>query len=267
MAGDWIKMRGNLWDDPRIAALCDTTGASEATVIGGLYWLWATADQHSEDGIMPGLTLRGIDRKTGIQGLGVALVGINWLADHPEGVRLVRFEEHNGESAKRRCVDAKRKANLRTLSTGEPDKLPTDCGQDTPPLGAREREEEELKAKTVVAALPPDIDPQVAADFKALRNKQKAPITATVIKGIQREASKAGISLQDALAMCCERSWRGFKADWVKEAPGKVNGSQGPPWWASDAGVIAKGSELGLTAKPGESIYDFKGRIQQRMGQ
>lgn len=89
MAGDWIKMRTNLWDDPRVGAIVDATDSSEAAVIGALYWLWAMADQHTEDGIMPGLSLRQIDRKTGVKGLGEGLVSIGWLADHPEGVRIV----------------------------------------------------------------------------------------------------------------------------------------------------------------------------------
>lgn len=121
MAGDWIKMRTNLWDDPRVARLCDLTDQSEAAVIGGLYWLWAMADEHTEDGILPGLTLRAIDRKTGVQGLGSALCDIGWLADHPEGVRIIGFEEHNGASAKKRSVTAKRVANHR----GNADVTPT----------------------------------------------------------------------------------------------------------------------------------------------
>lgn len=111
MAGDWIKMRGNLWDDPRVSKLCDLCDCGEAQVIGGLYWLWATADQHTEDGIMPGLSLRRIDQKTGVKGLGEALCEIGWIADHPDGVRIVKFEEHNGASAKKRCQTAKRVAN------------------------------------------------------------------------------------------------------------------------------------------------------------
>ncbi|MFP5340444.1 MAG: hypothetical protein ACLGIW_18465, partial [Gammaproteobacteria bacterium] len=106
MAGDWIKMRGNLWDDPRVAALVDATDTTEAQVVGGLYWLWATADQHTEDGHLPGLTLRQIDRKTGIPGFGAALVAIGWLSDGEGGVVLSNFTEHNGTSAKRRCTDA-----------------------------------------------------------------------------------------------------------------------------------------------------------------
>lgn len=152
MAGDWIKMRGNLWDDPRIAKLCDLCDCGEAQVIGALYWLWSAADQHTEDGVMPGLTLRQIDRKTGVQGFGAALCEIGWLADDPQGVVIVKFEEHNGTSAKRRCTDAQRKASVRSMSASDADNTKTDSGHKTPNLGAREREEKEKREET---PLPP----------------------------------------------------------------------------------------------------------------
>ena len=154
MAGEWIKMRTNLWDDPRVSRLCDLTGAGEAAIVGGLYWLWAMADEHTEDGILPGLTTRAIDRKTGVNGLGAALISIGWLVDHPEGVTIVGFEEHNGTSAKRRCVDAQTKANKRKSSTGDQsdvrnvsgqdaDNVRTEQGQKTPTCGAREEKRRE----------------------------------------------------------------------------------------------------------------------------
>lgn len=114
MAGEWIKMRTNLWDDPRVGRLCDLTGQSEAAVVGGLYWLWATADEHSEDGFMSGLSIRQIDRKTGIKGFGAALCEIEWLYEAAQGVVINRFEEHNGASAKKRCTTAKRVSNHRS---------------------------------------------------------------------------------------------------------------------------------------------------------
>ena len=111
MSGDWIKMRCNLWDDPRVAKIVDLTDSSEAAVVGALYWLWAAADQHTEDGIMHGLTCKAIDRKTGVPGFADALIVIGWIADYPEGIRIVDFEKHNGTSAKKRCQTAKRVAN------------------------------------------------------------------------------------------------------------------------------------------------------------
>lgn len=59
------------------------------------------------------------------------------------------------------------------------------------------------------------VSPQIAKDFKALRRAKKAAITKTAIDGIRREAAKASLTLESALAMCCERGWIGFKADWV----------------------------------------------------
>lgn len=127
MAGDWIKMRSNLWSDPRVSRLCDLLDKPKTTVIGGLYWLWSNADQHSVDGAMPGLTMKGIDRETGLKGFAKALTdpAVNWLVDGPDGVSLPRFEEHNGASAKVRAEGQKRKANWRAKS-GQPSHEPRD---------------------------------------------------------------------------------------------------------------------------------------------
>lgn len=113
MAGDWIKMRSNLWDDPRVARLCDATDQSEAAIIGALYWLWAAADQHTTEGLMTGLSFRQIDRKTGIPGIAEALSEIGWIEQEQDGIRIARFGEHNGASAKKRAVTARRVAEQR----------------------------------------------------------------------------------------------------------------------------------------------------------
>jgi hypothetical protein len=105
---NWIKMRSNLWDDPRIARICDITNKREAEVIGGLYWIWSMADDQSTDGRLEGLSLGAIDRKTGIKGLGATLVKIGWILESEDGVEIARFDEHNGASAKRRSTEAKR---------------------------------------------------------------------------------------------------------------------------------------------------------------
>ena len=72
------------------------------------------------------------------------------------------------------------------------------------------------------------IPPQLVADFKKLRDKKKAPITKTAIDGIQREASKAGLNLEDALRISCERGWTGFKADWLAPPNAHVSPAHTP---------------------------------------
>ena len=49
----------------------------------------------------------------------------------------------------------------------------------------------------------------------AHRKAKRAPVSATVIAGIQREAAKAGWTLERALVECMTRGWQSFKADWV----------------------------------------------------
>jgi uncharacterized protein YdaU (DUF1376 family) len=63
---------------------------------------------------------------------------------------------------------------------------------------------------------PEGVTDSIFEDFKKLRDKHKAPITQTAIKGLKREADKANLSLDEVMQLCCERGWRGFKSDWVK---------------------------------------------------
>jgi hypothetical protein len=114
---NWIKMRSNLWDDPRIAKICDITNKPEREVIGGLYWIWSMADDQSTDGRLEGLSLGAIDRKTGLKGLGAALVKVGWILESEDGVEIARFDEHNGVSAKRRAVMAKASSKYRSTSS------------------------------------------------------------------------------------------------------------------------------------------------------
>jgi len=65
-------------------------------------------------------------------------------------------------------------------------------------------------------APPFGVTDSVWQDWLRLRKAKKAAVTQTAIDGIQREADKAGVSLQTALEMCCERGWTGFKAEWLQ---------------------------------------------------
>ena len=77
------------------------------------------------------------------------------------------------------------------------------------------------RGKYVVAVA--GVDDDVWNDFQALRKAKKAPLTETALKAIEREAAKAGWTLNDAIAESVARGWQSFKADWVKEKS-KANG-------------------------------------------
>ena len=83
------------------------------------------------------------------------------------------------------------------------------------PLTKNHGKSKAIAPVALLAAL--GVDEKIAADWIILRKQKKAPVTETALTGIQREAEKAGMSLENALAMCCERGWSGFKAEWLRK--------------------------------------------------
>ena len=82
----------------------------------------------------------------------------------------------------------------------------------------KESKERADKPTKKQANKPGDVPNDLWSDFLELRKKLRAPLTDTAMKGIKREADKAGITLEQAITTCCERSWRGFKAEWYLNA-------------------------------------------------
>lgn len=73
------------------------------------------------------------------------------------------------------------------------------------------------------------VDGVLARDYMALRTLHKAPLTETALVGIEREANKAGLSLVQALTLCCERGWRGFRAEWLQRDAEPARAASGQP--------------------------------------
>jgi hypothetical protein len=69
---------------------------------------------------------------------------------------------------------------------------------------------------------PDDVDERTWGDFLVLRKTKRAPVTDTAINGIRKESEKAGISLNQALEICCQNGWQGFKAEWHREQQTKI---------------------------------------------
>jgi hypothetical protein len=71
--------------------------------------------------------------------------------------------------------------------------------------------------KATVVATPVRVSDSVWQEFVSHRKSKKARVTQLVIDGIQKEATIAGWSLEDALKETIVRNWQSFKADWVKD--------------------------------------------------
>jgi len=64
---------------------------------------------------------------------------------------------------------------------------------------------------------PDGVTEQVWNDFIAIRQAKKAPITATALAGIRREAEDVGWTLAQAVEKMTVMGWQGFKASWIRK--------------------------------------------------
>ena len=92
----------------------------------------------------------------------------------------------------------------------------SDVYQDDMPEKRREETDKE-KEKEKETDTPSGVSQQVWDSFVKQRKTKKAQVTALVIDGIQKEADKAGWTLEMALNEVVVRNWQSFKAEWVKD--------------------------------------------------
>ena len=95
-------------------------------------------------------------------------------------------------------------------------------GSDLQPIAKATNNQEPItknqkKTKAVVTAPPDGVSNDVWESFLAIRKARNSPVTTVALAGIEKEAQKAGFTLEQALAMCCARGWQGFKASWAKD--------------------------------------------------
>lgn len=106
----------------------------------------------------------------------------------------------------------KKSDSSQTKDSPKPDSRP-------PKLREVKRREEKITTthKTTIPPPPDGVSHSVWNDFVKQRQAKRASITYTAIQGIEREAKKAKMTLNDALQEICARGWTGFKAEWVGE--------------------------------------------------
>jgi len=118
-----------------------------------------------------------------------------------------------------------RPKKTKSVSSGLPDKTQSKGNQEPitnnqEPIDSKAIRAPRFDAQAHLVSI--GVDELVAGDWIKHRRTVKAAPSLTAIDGIAKESERAGISLSDALAMCCQRGWRGFKAEWIADKP--ING-------------------------------------------
>lgn len=125
MAGDWIKMRTDLADDPAVVGMAAMLKTTEFDIVGRLHCLWSWADKHTTTGAISHINQKWIDKHVSKPGFAKSMCAVGWLICHENSVTFPRFERHNGASAKSRAETTERKRLSRLLR----DKSETENGQ------------------------------------------------------------------------------------------------------------------------------------------
>jgi uncharacterized protein YdaU (DUF1376 family) len=116
---------------------------------------------------------------------------------------IAHFHSKIEQASKAGKASAERRSNARST--------------DVQPTNNQEPITNNHKPKNTNTVAPPHgVTVGVWQDWLKLRKSKKAAVTQTALDGIEREARKAGISLETALAISCARGWTGFKAEWMQ---------------------------------------------------
>lgn len=110
----------------------------------------------------------------------------------------------------------------------------------------------------------PPIPSELLSDYLKVRKAKKAgELTKTAFEGIEREAKLAELSTEQAIKICCERGWVGFKSEWIKTEEKKAKETFG--WRNDDTLVLKKAVELGIYTS-GKSRFEILAAIDRKAG-
>lgn len=116
VAGDWIKMRIDLRDDPAVFCMADKLKTDRDRVVGLLHHFWCWCSSQIENACAFCAHSVHVDELVGVAGFAQALEEVGWLEDTDDGIVIPKWDRHLSESAKRRAVNAARMREKRAHS-------------------------------------------------------------------------------------------------------------------------------------------------------
>lgn len=124
MAGDWIKVEQATLDKPEILRAADMLGVHRREALGIFieFWIWLDKNlSGSCPDFVRNTSRKSLDELLHVHGFAAVLEHIGWATWDDERVILhvTNADRHNGNTAKTRALDAKRKRNSRRSSVPE----------------------------------------------------------------------------------------------------------------------------------------------------
>lgn len=233
MAGEWIKVRNDLHTHPKVVRMSSALNADRLRIVGGLHAVWCLFDVHSNDGSLSGYSAQVVDSLIGFDGFSAAMSAVKWLNIDENGLSLPEFDEHNGQSAKRRATETKRKRLERDqeLELGKENVQRKVSASDAD----KKRSREEKRREEVNTDKPPSV---------VSRATRKAPIGFEVTEDMREWAALqcptvvaelATAKFRDHTFKTAISDWAGAWRNWLRK-DAEFAGKQGAePGWRRDA--------------------------------
>lgn len=115
MATDWIAACKTLSRKLEVLAIAQATRMRRREVVGTLLDFWAWADDETDDGTLPGLTIDSLaSANTTPESFFVAMIQVGWLRQANGLISIPNFKRWMGKSAKGRLAKNTRQARWRS---------------------------------------------------------------------------------------------------------------------------------------------------------
>lgn len=162
----WLKFETNTFEKPEVMAITIEMGWEDPDLtVAKLLKVWRWFDEHTEDGHAKGVTSVLFERVIGCPGLCDAMQKAGWMVINEDGIHLPNFARHNGSTAKKRALNAKRKANQRATPPSKPPETKaspkchapsvTDVTQESGQVRELEKRREDITSTNVLDGKPP----------------------------------------------------------------------------------------------------------------
>jgi hypothetical protein len=134
MAGDWIAIRPELIDEPKVISISVDTGIDVYGVVGRLLRVWGWFGTHTLKGNAPSVTETYLNALVGNDAFIQAMKKVEWIEQKDGSIAVHNYDAYNSKSAKRRLLTARRVAKHKAQKGNAgsvTDALPTEQNSDS----------------------------------------------------------------------------------------------------------------------------------------
>lgn len=305
MSADWIKMRTDLYRDPKVCMMAESLLARDSSLsryvnqncqrdmivtrnvmrnvtVGALVSVWGVMRHRGkrvdDDLLIKNVVLDVIDDIADLPGFGFAMTIVGWAIELEEGIVFPEFfKEFNVEPDKEGpAKNAERQRRFREKSNAlrNVDVTLQNNAREEKRREENKEKKEQKKEPSAEASLPSGFE----KFWKAWPASGRKVAKSKCAKLWQREKLEPLVDLlvEHVTKMSVTQQWQdGFEpapltylgqARWHDEIPpDRLAKPMVSGWWQSDGGIRAKAAELGLSALPGESMPSFRDRINAKL--